>query len=176
MKLESLRELLITECQDLYSAEQQIIDALPKMAEEASAPELKSAFKQHLEQTKSHLMRLDQVFRSFPDEDKDDKTCKGMQGLIKEGKEMIKQDGEPEVKDAGLIAAAQRVEHYEIASYGCVCTYAELLGYDQVHELLGQNLDEEETTDQKLTALAEDVINQEAEEAAYGAEEVEHEV
>jgi ferritin-like metal-binding protein YciE len=155
MKLESLRELLITECQDLYSAEQQIIDALPKMAEEASAPELKSAFKQHLEQTKSHLMRLDQVFRSFPDEDKDDKTCKGMQGLIKEGKEMIKQDGEPEVKDAGLIAAAQRVEHYEIASYGCARTYAQLLGMNDVARLLQQTLDEEGDTDKKLTAIAE---------------------
>jgi len=155
MKLETLRELLIEQCQDLYSAEQQIVDALPKMVETASSPELKSAFQQHLEQTKSHVMRLDQVFRSFPNIDKDDKTCKGMEGLLKEGKEMIKQDAEPEVKDAGLIAAAQRVEHYEIASYGCARTYAQLLGMSDVGRLLQQTLDEEGETDKKLTAIAE---------------------
>ena len=155
MKLESLRELLIEQCQDLYSAEQQIIDALPKMAETATAPELKSAFRHHLEQTKSHVMRLDQVFTSFPKADKEDKTCKGMQGLLKEGKEMIKEDAEPEVKDAGLIAAAQRVEHYEIASYGCARTFAELLGMNDIARLLQQTLDEEGETDKKLTAIAE---------------------
>ena len=155
MKLESLRELLIEQCQDLYSAEQQLVDALPKMAETANAPALKSAFRQHLEQTKSHVMRLDQVFGSFPDADKDDKKCKGMEGLIKEGKEMIKEDAEPEVKDAGLIAAAQRVEHYEIASYGCARTFAQLLGLNDIARLLQQTLDEEGETDKKLTAMAE---------------------
>ena len=155
MKLESLRELLIEQCQDLYSAEQQIVDALPKMVETAYAPELKSAFRQHLEQTKSHVMRLDQVFSSFPNADKEDKKCKGMEGLLKEGKEMIKQDAEPEVKDAGLIAAAQRVEHYEIASYGCARTFAQLLGLNDVARLLQQTLDEEGETDKKLTAIAE---------------------
>jgi len=155
MKLETLRELLIEQCQDLYSAEQQLVDALPKMAEKAASPELKSAFQQHLEQTKSHVMRLDQVFTHFPKADKDDKDCKGMEGLIKEGKEMIKQDAEPEVKDAGLIAAAQRVEHYEIASYGCARTYAQLLGMNDVARLLQQTLDEEGDADKKLTAIAE---------------------
>jgi ferritin-like metal-binding protein YciE len=155
MKLETLRELLIEQCQDLYSAEQQIIDALPKMVEKASAPELKSAFQQHLEQTKSHVMRLDQIFTHFPKVDKDDKDCKGMEGLLKEGKEMIKQDAEPEVKDAGLIAAAQRVEHYEIASYGCARTFAQLIGMNDVARLLQQTLDEEGETDKKLTGIAE---------------------
>ena len=155
MKLESLRDLLIEQCQDLYSAEQQIIDALPKMIEEASSPQLKSGFSQHLEQTKVHVMRLDQIFRTFPDVDKDDKKCKGMEGLLKEGKEMVKQDAEPEVKDAGLIAAAQRVEHYEIASYGCARTFAQLLGLNDIARLLQQTLDEEGETDKKLTALAE---------------------
>jgi|SRR5512133_3340713 ferritin-like metal-binding protein YciE len=155
MKLESLRELLIEQCQDLYSAEQQLVEALPKMAETANAPALKSAFRQHLEQTKSHVMRLDQVFNSFPNADKDDKDCKGMQGLIKEGKEMIKEDAEPEVKDAGLIAAAQRVEHYEIAGYGCARTFAQLLGLNDIARLLQQTLDEEGEADKKLTAIAE---------------------
>jgi ferritin-like metal-binding protein YciE len=155
MKLETLRELLIEQCQDLYSAEQQIIDALPKMVEKASAPELKSAFQQHLEQTKSHVMRLDQIFTHFPKVDKDDKDCKGMEGLLKEGKEMIKQDAEPEVKDAGLIAAAQRVEHYEIASYGCARTFAQLIGMNDVARLLQQTLDEEGEADKKLTGIAE---------------------
>ena len=155
MKLESLRELLIEQCQDLYSAEQQLVDALPKMAETANAPELKSAFRNHLEQTRSHVMRLDQVFSHFPKADKEDKKCKGMEGLIKEGKEMIKEDAEPEVKDAGLIAAAQRVEHYEIASYGCARAFAQLLGMNDIARLLQQTLDEEGEADKKLTAIAE---------------------
>ncbi len=157
MKLETLRELLIEQCQDLYSAEQQIIDALPKMVEKANAPELKSAFQHHLEETKSHVMRLDQIFTHFPKADKDDKDCKGMEGLLKEGKEMIKQDAEPEVRDAGLIAAAQRVEHYEIASYGCARTFAQLLGMNDVARLLQQTLDEEGAADKKLTGIAEKI-------------------
>ncbi len=155
MKLESLRELFIEQCQDLYSAENMIIDALPKMIDNATAPELKSAFTLHLEQTRGHVLRLDQVFSKFPKIDKEDRKCKGMEGLIKEGKEMIKEDAPADVKDAGLIAAAQRVEHYEIAAYGCARTYAHLLGMADVGRILQQTLDEEGETDKKLTAIAE---------------------
>jgi ferritin-like metal-binding protein YciE len=163
-KLKSLDDLLVHELQDIYHAEGQITKALPKMAKAASYPELKAAFEEHLEQTEGQIERLEQVFKLLGLPAKG-KKCDGMAGLIEEGKKMMEEDAEPSVRDAALIAAAQKVEHYEIASYGCVCTYAEMLGYEQVHELLGQNLDEEETTDEKLTVLAESVINLEAEEA-----------
>jgi ferritin-like metal-binding protein YciE len=172
-KLSSLDDLLVHELQDIYNAESQILKALPKMTKAASYPELKEAFEQHRRQTEGHVRRLEQVFKLLGVPAKG-RRCDGMAGLLEEGKKMMDEDAEPAVMDAGLIAAAQKVEHYEIASYGCVCTYAEMLGYDQVHDLLGQNLDEEETTDQKLTALAEGVINQEAESAEEG-EEVERE-
>ncbi|HEX7337716.1 MAG TPA: ferritin-like domain-containing protein [Gemmatimonadales bacterium] len=163
-KLKSLDDLLVHELQDIYHAEGQITKALPKMIKAASNPELQAAFEEHLEQTEGQIERLEQVFKLLGLPAKG-KKCDGMAGLIEEGKKMMEEDAEPSVKDAALIAAAQKVEHYEIASYGCVCTYAELLGYEQIHELLGQNLDEEETTDEKLTVLAESVINVEAEEA-----------
>ena len=164
-KLASLDDLLVHELQDIYHAEGQILKALPKMAKAATNSDLKSAFEEHRRQTEGHVQRLDQVFKLLGLPAKG-KKCEGMAGLIEEGKKTMEQDAEPSVLDAALIAAAQKVEHYEIASYGCVCTYAEMLGYDQVHDLLGQNLDEEETTDQRLTALAESVINPEAEEGA----------
>src|SRR5438105_13171774 len=156
MKLETLRELLIHECQDLYGAEEQIIEALPKMIEKAQAPELKNALKAHLEETRAQVMRLDQVCDKL-DLDKKRIKCKGIEGLIKEGGEMLKQDAEPEVRDAGIIAAAQKVEHYEIASYGCARTYAQLLQNRQAVDLLEQTLQEEKDADEKLTELAQQI-------------------
>lgn len=155
MKLESLRELFIEELQDLYSAETQIIDALPKMIEKASSPDLKAGFNEHLAQTRQHVSRLDEIFDQLGDKvDRNDKTCKGMQGIIKDNKELLKMDAEPEVLDAGMISGAQRVEHYEIAGYGTVRTYAQLLGRNEWVQLLEQTLQEEKNTDQKLTQLA----------------------
>jgi len=162
-KLKTLDDLLVHELQDIYHAEGQIVKALPKMIKAANHPELQAAFEEHLDQTEGHVERLEQVFKLLGAPAKGRK-CDGMAGLIEEGKKMMEEDAEPAVMDAALIAAAQKIEHYEIASYGCVCTYAEMLGYDQVHDFLGQNLEEEETTDEKLTALAETVINLEAEE------------
>jgi ferritin-like metal-binding protein YciE len=154
MKLESLEELLINELQDLYSAETMLIKALPKMAQKASSPQLKTAFESHLQQTEGQKRRLDQIFDELRDIDREDKKCKGLEGIIKEGEEFIKADAEPEVRDAGLISAAQRVEHYEIAAYGTVRTYAQLLGRNNWAQLLQQTLDEEKQTDQKLNDLA----------------------
>jgi len=171
-KLSSLDDLLVHEMQDIYNAEGQILKALPKMVKAASNPDLKRAFEEHRVQTESQVDRLEQAFKLLGVPAKGRK-CEGMAGLLEEGKKTMEQEAEEAVLDAALIAAAQKVEHYEIASYGCICTYAEMLGYDQVHELLGQTLDEEETTDQKLTALAETVINLEAEEAESDEEEEE---
>lgn len=161
MKLESLRDLYLEQLKDLYSAETQLVDALPKMADAATAPELKNAFREHLSQTRQHVDRLEKIFLTLDDKPKG-QTCEGMKGLIKEGEEMIKTKGEPEVIDAGLIAAAQRVEHYEIAGYGTVRTYAELLGEQDAVRLLERTLQEEEETDEKLSQIAESRINQEA--------------
>jgi ferritin-like metal-binding protein YciE len=169
-KLSSLDDLLVHELQDIYHAEGQILKALPKLAKAATNPDLKTAFDEHRVQTEGHVRRLEEVFKLLGLPAKG-KKCDGMAGLIEEGKKVMEQDAEPAVRDAALIASAQKVEHYEIASYGCVCTYAEMLGHDQAHELLGQNLDEEETTDQRLTALAESVINLEAEEEGIESEE-----
>src|SRR3954452_10581750 len=161
MKIESLRDLYVEQLHDLYSAETQLVEALPKMAKAASTPQLQNAFQEHLTQTKTHVQRIEQIFQKLGARPKD-QTCKGMEGLIKEGSEMIKMKGEPAAIDAGLIAAAQRVEHYEIAGYGCVHTYAQQLGEQQDAQLLQQTLDEEGQTDKKLTQLAEQVINLEA--------------
>jgi ferritin-like metal-binding protein YciE len=173
-KLASLDDLLVHELQDIYHAEGQILKALPKMTKAANHPDLKDAFEEHRLQTEGQIRRLEQAFKLLGVPAKG-KKCEGMAGLLEEGQKLMAEDAEPPVMDAALIGAAQKVEHYEIASYGCVCTYAEMLGYDQVHDLLGQNLDEEETTDQKLTALAESVINQEAEDAEFEEKEAEHE-
>jgi ferritin-like metal-binding protein YciE len=164
MKMESLHELFVEELKDLYSAENQILKALPKMAKAASSKDLKKGFEEHLQQTKGHVERLEKIFKEL-DESPKGKKCKGMEGLITEGKELMEEDAEPEALDAGLIAAAQHVEHYEIAGYGCGRTYAQLLGRDRIAQLLQKTLDEEKQTDAKLTSLAE-VINVEAEEAA----------
>jgi ferritin-like metal-binding protein YciE len=162
MKLETLRDLYVEQLQDLYSAETQLVKALPKMAKAASNPQLQSAFKEHLTQTEQHVQRLEQIFNQLNTKP-GKQTCKGMEGLISEGEEMIKMKGDSAAIDAGLIAAAQRVEHYEIAGYGCVRTYAQQLGDQQGARLLQQTLDEEGQTDHKLTKLAEQVINLEAE-------------
>ncbi len=161
MKLESLKDLYLEQLKDLYSAETQLVDALPKMAEAATSPDLKKGFKDHLKQTEEHVTRLEKIFRDLGESGKGE-TCEGMKGLIKEGSEMAKMKGEDAARDAGLIAAAQRVEHYEIAAYGTVRTYAELLGQDQHVTLLEKTLNEEQETDEKLTDLAETHINQEA--------------
>jgi ferritin-like metal-binding protein YciE len=140
MKMESLHELFVEELKDLYSAENQILKALPKMAKAASSKDLKKGFEEHLQQTKGHVERLEKIFKEL-DESPKGKKCKGMEGLITEGKELMEEDAEPEALDAGLIAAAQHVEHYEIAGYGCVRTYAQLLGRDRIAQLLQKTLD-----------------------------------
>jgi ferritin-like metal-binding protein YciE len=168
MKENLLRELYRDELRDLYSAEKQLVKALPKMAKAATSPELRSGFEEHLEQTKGHVSRLEEIFKALG-ESPNGKTCKGMEGLIKEGGEMIEEDPQAEELDAGLIAAAQRVEHYEMAGYGCVRTYAKLLGEKEAAGLLEETLNEEKQTDSKLTELAER-INVEALEAGPSGE------
>src|SRR5437764_6099099 len=172
MALGSLHDLYVDELRDLYNAENQLLKALPRMAKAASDESLRAAFEEHLEVTRGQVERLDRIFKELGAR-ATGKKCVAMEGLIEEGKEMMEEDAEPAVLDAALISAAQKVEHYEIASYGCVCTYAEMLGYEQVHDLLGQNLEEEELTDEKLTALAESVINVDAEEGGDIEEEEE---
>ena len=152
----SLRELYIDELRDIYSAETQLTKALPKMAEAATSDDLRQATEEHLEQTKQQVDRLVKVFEML-DEKASGKKCLGMEGLIKEGSEIMKGDFEDEVLDAALISAAQRVEHYEIAAYGTVCAYADLLGESEQVSLLRETLDEEKQADQKLTELSEDI-------------------
>jgi ferritin-like metal-binding protein YciE len=164
MKMENLKDLFLDELKDIYSAENQITKALPKMAKTAKSPDLKKGFELHLEQTKGQIARLEQIFDELGESPKG-KKCHGMEGLLEEGKELMGEDAEPEVMDAGLISAAQRVEHYEIAAYGTVKTYAELLGMSKAAKLLDETLKEEKDTDQKLTGLA-GKINVQAEKAA----------
>ena len=158
MKLETLKDLYIHELKDLYSAEKQIIHALPKMVKAATDKQLAAGFEEHFEQTKEHAARLEKILTRH-DESTRGPKCEGMEGVIKEGEEMIAEDAEDEVRDAGLIAAAQRVEHYEMAGYGCARTYAELLRDRQGAQLLQTTLMEELATDKKLTKLAKSVIN-----------------
>ena len=156
MKLETLKDLYIHELKDLFSAENQIIKALPKMAKAASNAQLAAGFKEHLAQTKEHVARLEKILKSH-DETTRGPKCKGMEGVLKEGAEMIEEDAAEDVRDAGLISAAQRVEHYEMAGYGTARTYAGLLGDRQGQKLLQTTLDEEGATDKKLTKLAEKI-------------------
>jgi ferritin-like metal-binding protein YciE len=156
-----LEELLIDELKDLYSAESQIIKALPKMAKAANSPDLRRAFERHLEETRNHVERLDQIGEEL-EAKMTGKKCHGMEGLIEEGKEIMSEDLEENALDAGLIGAAQKVEHYEIAAYGTARTHANLLGLKKVAKLLQQTLDEEAKTDKKLTQLAESIVNVEA--------------
>jgi ferritin-like metal-binding protein YciE len=162
--MENLQDLMKEDLKDVLHAENQIIKALPKMIKTASNPQLQQAFQMHLEQTKGHVSRIEEVMGMMGMPVKG-KTCKAMQGIIEEGKEVMGEDAEDDVMDAALIGAAQKVEHYEIATYGTLCTYAELLGLRDAKRLLGQNLEEEKQTDAKLTQLAESVINLEAADA-----------
>jgi ferritin-like metal-binding protein YciE len=162
MKLESLHDLFVEQLRDLYDAEQQITKALPKMAENASSPDLRRAFNEHMDQTRQQIQRLDQVFDHLNIRDKRTE-CQAMKGIIKEGEEMMKySDGDGSVTDAALIAAAQKVEHYEIASYGTVATYASQMNHREAADLLHQTLDEEKETDLMLTRIAEAHVNREA--------------
>ena len=164
MKFNTLHDLFISELKDLYSAEKQIVRALPKMAKAASSSELQDAFQEHLQQSKGHIDRLDEIFDMLQVSSRN-KKCKGIEGIIEEGEELIskgKKNSNPDALDAGIVAAAQKVEHYEIAGYGAVRTYASILGHDKAANLLQQTLDEEKETDQKLTLLAETMINVEA--------------
>lgn len=161
MSLDSLKDLYVEQLQDLYSAENQILKALPDMEQRAENEQLKSAFREHRQITEEQVRRLDQIFDDLGASGKGH-HCKGMEGLIKEGQEMIAEKGDADVIDAGLIAAAQRVEHYEIAGYGTVRTFAERLGHREHANLLQRTLDEEGETDKKLTRLAESTINPEA--------------
>lgn len=171
--LKSLEDAFVHELQDMLSAENQLVKALPKMAKKASSPELKSAFEEHAKVTEQQVERIKQVFETLGKPSKAEK-CEGMGGLIKESESLISKGGEPEVLDAGLIAAAQKVEHYEIAAYGTMCEWAEQLGLEEAHDLLGQTLAEEKETDAMLTTLAKKQVNLEAEEdAGYDDEEEE---
>jgi ferritin-like metal-binding protein YciE len=173
MELNTLRDLYIDELKDLWSAEKQLVKALPKMAKAANDPELSKAFMTHLRQTEQQVKRLEQVFEDLGESPRG-KKCVGMEGLIEEGQELIKERPDPDVLDAGLISKAQHIEHYEIAGYGTVRTYAQLLGADRQAQLLQQTLDEEGQTDKLLTQLAEGSINIEAV-TADGDEEEERE-
>lgn len=157
----TLHGLYVEELKDLYNAEHQILKALPKMAKAASHKELTQAFKDHLSETKTQVERLEKIFKKLGVSPKG-KTCKAMEGLLEEGKDVMSEDAEPAVLDAALIASAQRVEHYEMAGYGCVRTFARLLGFDDAADMLQETLDEEGAADKKLTDLAESVINADA--------------
>jgi ferritin-like metal-binding protein YciE len=152
-KLNNLKDLLMLELKDLYSAEQQLIKALPKMAEKATSDKLRQAFEDHLEETEMQRERLEEVAKAMNFDISGD-TCKAMKGLVDEAKEIMKEDAEEEVMDQALIAAAQKVEHYEIASYGTVVHYAEVLGLNKVYDILAETLDEEKKADKKLNRIA----------------------
>lgn len=165
MKLNNLEDLFHLELKDLYSAENQLVKALPKMAKAASNDELRQGFEEHLEQTKGHVERLNEIAKKI-DQKLSGHKCKAMEGLIEEGAELIDEDAEDAVRDAGLIGAAQRVEHYEIAGYGTAIAFAKRLGMDEIAQLLEETMNEEKETDQKLTELAETTVNSLAETAA----------
>ena len=162
MEMESLQALYVEELKDLWSAEHQILKALPRMIKAATHPQLKKAFAKHEKQTRVHVTRLERICKALGESPRG-KKCVGMEGLLQEGKDLIKEKPEPDVLDAGLISAAQHVEHYEMAGYGTVRTWARTLGYDSQADLLQSTLDEEQQTDLDLTALAESSVNIEAE-------------
>jgi ferritin-like metal-binding protein YciE len=160
-KMSTLEDLYTDLLKDLYSAEKQLVKALPKMAKNAQSPDLQRAFQEHLKQTEGHVERIERIFSDL-DGSPRGKKCVGMEGLIEEGNELLQEDVEPDVLDAGLIAAAQKVEHYEIASYGTARAWAERLGYEQAARLLQQTLEEESMANEKLTRIAESHVNMEA--------------
>ncbi len=161
MKIKNLHDLFASELRCIYSAEKQILKALPKLARAAGREELRAAFQEHLEQTRNQVTRLESVFEEL-DQKPRGKTCEALEGLAADGEELIDKTADPATLDAGLIAAAQKVEHFEIASYGCLIAWARQLGLEKAPELLQQTLAEEEETDRKLTSLAESKVNQEA--------------
>jgi ferritin-like metal-binding protein YciE len=174
MKLASLEDLFVSELQDLYSAENQIVKALPKLIKAVSSSDLQNGLEEHLDQTREHVKRLEQIFEKM-DRSARGKKCKGMEGLLEEGSELTKEDAEETVLDAGLIAAAQRVEHYEIAAYGTVKAFAGLLGHNEAEELLSETLEEEKQADQKLSEIASTIVNEEAAAARdHGGDASEH--
>lgn len=161
MRIESLHDLFVNELRDLYHAEHQLVKALPRMAKAASSGELRQALEEHLEQTQGHAERLEQIFERLGLKAKG-KKCEAMEGIIAEGKELLGEDLEDAVLDAGIIGAAQKVEHYEMAGYGTARTWAEQLGFREEAELLQRTLDEEKAADEKLTRIAENIVNLEA--------------
>ncbi len=158
MALATMHDLMIAELKDLYSAETQLVKALPKMAKGANTPSLRKAFEDHLEQTQQHVARLDEIFGILGSSPRGTK-CKGMEGLLEEGSEMLEEEGDDTVRDAGIIAAAQRVEHYEIAAYGSTLAFATLMGHSEIAELLEQTLEEEKAADVLLSSIAEEEVN-----------------
>jgi ferritin-like metal-binding protein YciE len=156
--MHTLHDLFVDQLHDIYDAERQLTKALPKMAKAANFDELRQGFETHLEETRGQIQRLEQVFEILGMKARG-KTCEAMKGLIEEGLEIIEADCDPEIGDAGLIAAAQKVEHYEMAAYGCLCTWAEQLGHDDARKLLHETLEEEKRTDAKLTDLAQNHVN-----------------
>jgi len=172
MEMDSLRELYIDELKDLYSAEKQLVRALPKMVKNATNPQLKEAFENHLAETEGHVARLEQIFESLESSPRG-KKCVGMEGLIEEASELLEEDADDDVLDAGLISKAQHVEHYEMAGYGTVRTWAQVLGEDQHVKLLEQTLQEEKNADRLLTQIAESSVNIDAETGDEDEEEEE---
>ncbi|MGQ0538401.1 MAG: YciE/YciF ferroxidase family protein [Gemmatimonadaceae bacterium] len=158
MQLSTLNDLFVKELRDMYSGERQLVQTLPKLAKKANSPQLADAIEHHLGQTEEHVRRLEQIF-GFLDVTSRGPVCKGMKGIIEEGKEILDSAEEPDVLDAGMIAAAQRVEHYEIAAYGTLREYANVLGHSEAVDLLEQTLEEEKAADRKLTELAEEGVN-----------------
>ena len=158
MSLATLHDLMVHELKDLYSAERQLVQALPKMSKNATSDQLRTAIDNHLAETEEHVTRLEQVMESLGESPRGQK-CAGMQGLLEEGKSFLKEDADPDVMDAGIIVSAQKVEHYEIASYGAVCEYARMMGHTEALQLLEQTLAEEKKADQTLNELAEGGIN-----------------
>jgi ferritin-like metal-binding protein YciE len=170
----TLHDAFIDELRDVYDAEKQITKALPKMAKAATSPELRAAFEEHLEQTRGHIERLEEAFASIEEKVRG-KHCDGIAGIIEEGKSVMGEDFDDSTMDASLVASAQRVEHYEMAAYGTLVAWARAMGHSEAADLLQENLDEEKATDEKLTALAEGGINQDAADAAHPEEEDEEE-
>jgi ferritin-like metal-binding protein YciE len=173
-KTGTMHDAFLDELRDTYDAEKQLIKALPKMAKTASSAELRTAFETHLEETRAHVDRVEQVFESLEEKPRG-KHCEGMAGIIEEGKSIIDEDFDEAAMDAALIAAAQRAEHYEMAAYGTLVAWARAMGHTEAADLLQETLDEEKATDEKLTTLAEGGINQEAAEKAHPGEEDEEE-
>ncbi|MGP0072186.1 MAG: ferritin-like domain-containing protein [Bryobacteraceae bacterium] len=161
MKIESMEDLFLEQVEDLYDAEKRLVKALPKMAEASTSQSLRQAFESHLMETEAHVSRLENIFRTLGKDPKSH-TCDAMKGLISEGEDMVSDIDESSLRDAGLIAAANRVEHYEIAAYGSARTFAETLGLREAATVLEQTLQEEKRADQKLTQLAESMVNDEA--------------